>query len=361
MGIKEIGNLRLPVIGQGAGGNDKINDSHRIKIIRAGVELGMTLIDTAEAYQEGYLEEIVGRAIVGLRDKVFISTKFSPIHNDAKGVRKAAEGSLRRLGVDHVDLYQIHWPNPSIHIEETMDALGRLKREGKIKHIGVSNFSLKKFTEAQKVSHEKIESNQLEYNLVERGAEFDFFPYSEKNQILVIAYTPLLVPIKNREFLESLAQKYRKTTRQVILNWLISHKTVVPIPRTLDFKHLRDNAVAADFEMNKEDILEISDIFSPKIIEVLPSQIKVLPSLVETVYTTLEEALKNSANLTPSPFDLAKDVLGDGLLKPVQLIPTLDKSGKYKFDLIGGRLRYWAWVIAHNGQKPIPAYVRENL
>lgn len=359
MQTKKIGKLVVPAIGQGAGGNDKCEDVQRIKVLRLGIELGMVLIDTAEVYQDGHSEEIVGRAISGLRDKVIISTKLSPDHSDARGVKKALEGSLRRLGVDYIDIYQIHWPNPAIPIKETMEALIQLKEESKIIHIGVSNFSLRKFQEAEHASKEKIESNQLEYNLVERGIEDDFLHYSEKKDVLVIAYNPLLKPVKNSGVLESLSKKYNRTTAQIMLNWLASHKTVVPIPKTTSIEHTKENATAYDFKIEVKDLLEIQDVFRPKIVEVQPLKIRVLSSKTEPVYTTIEEALQNNANLKPSPAELAKDIREGGILKPVRLKVSEDPSGRYEYDLIQGRVRYWAWVIAYGKDKPIRACIYE--
>ncbi|PIR87251.1 MAG: aldo/keto reductase [Candidatus Harrisonbacteria bacterium CG10_big_fil_rev_8_21_14_0_10_49_15] len=359
MQTKKIGKLVVPAIGQGAGGNDKCDDIHRIGIIRLGIELGMTLIDTAEVYQDGHSEEVVGKAISGLREKVIISTKVSPEHGDAVGIKKAFEGSLRRLGVDYIDIYQLHWPSPLIPIEETMEALFKLKEEGKVMHVGVSNFSLEKFKEAERAIKGKIESNQLEYNLVERGIEEDFLSYSEENDILVLAYNPSLKPIKNRLILENIGKKYNKTTAQVVLNWLASHKTVVPIPKTLNFDHLKENAAAFDFKMAEDDFKEIQNVFQPKIVEVDPSKIRVLSSKNEPVYTTLEEALKNNANLKPSPVELAKEIVEGGILKPVRVKVSDDAGGWYEYDLIQGRVRYWAWIIAYGKDRPIKVCIYE--
>ena len=359
MKVKKFGNIAVPAIGQGTGGDDVCDESHRIRVLQCGIDLGMTLIDTAETYRKGHADEAVGKAVRGKRDKVFIATKFSPEHNHYEGVIGALEGSLRRLNTDYVDLYQVHWPNPSVPIENTMRAMMDLKDSGKVLHIGVSNFSLRQLIQAQSACSAKIESNQVEYNLLERSIENDLLPYSSQEGIMTIAYNPLLRGKKGAEVLSIIARKYEKHPVQVILNWLISHGTVVAIPRTLSLEHTRENAVAADYELEPRDIAEIDRTFKHGVIEVPTSRIRVLSSNHEPVYVTLREALENRFNLTPSPQELARDILENNILKPVRLRLSIDPNGRYDYDLIQGRVRYWAWIIAHGTDIPIPAYLHE--
>ena len=352
---KEFKEIFLPAIGQGCGGNDVCEDSHRIKVIQHGIELGMTLIDTAESYRNGHSEKIVGKAISGKRDRVFICTKFSPEHHSYNDIIKSLDGSLRRLETDYVDLYQIHWPNPSVPIEETMRALNELQEKGKIRYIGVSNFSLREFDEANELCPEGIFSNQLEYNLFERCIEGDFLPFSERREILTIAYNPLLRGQRGQELLSALSYKYDKNVCQIILNWIVSHKSVVPIPKTLNLKHLKENAFSSDFSLDEEDIDAIDRIFKSEVFQLPTQNVCVIPSDKEIVYVTLEEALENSLRLKPSPIELAAYLSKYEILKPIRV--KKNKDGLY--DLVQGRIRYWAWIIAYGSDLPIPAIMHE--
>ena len=357
MKTKRFGSMVLPAIGQGTGGNDVCDDKQRIRVLQYGIELGMTFIDTAEAYRNGHSEEIVGMAVAHNRDTVFIATKFSPEHNHYEGVMGTLEGSLERLKTHYIDLYQVHWPNPSVPIEETMTALTEAKKSGKVLHIGVSNFPLANFLQAQEVCADKIESNQMEYNLFERGIEEDFLPYSSDNEVMTIAYNPLLRGTRGSDTLRVIATKHNKTTSQVILNWIASHDTVVPIPKSLSLEHTRENALSADFQLEQEDLAELNKVFRREIAEIPTWQIRVQNSDQEPVYTTLEEALENRFNLTPGPRELADDLANNAILKPVRLKPSTDSSGRHSYDLIQGRIRYWAWIIARGPDAPIPAYI----
>jgi diketogulonate reductase-like aldo/keto reductase len=281
---------------------------------------------------------------------------------------KAVEGSLRRLGTDYIDLYQFNWPTPAIPAAETMSALTKLVDQGKIRFVGVSNFTTDEFDEAQSFfDRGRIVSNQLGYNLYHRSIEDDFIPFSENNQITVIAYSPFNegnLPL-NRDkvqFLDNLSQKYNVTNFQIILNWIISHPTLVTIPNTTSFRHAMDNAAAADFNLLEGDIEAINRMFTQEPVLVQTDRIRVIDYDVDDthpIYTTLEDAIENRHNMHPSPVDLAKDITNGNLLKPVELIPTTDTSGRYDYDLIHGRVRFWAWVIAYKGEKPIPAMIQE--
>ena len=349
----------VPAIGQGGGGNDSIDDAHRIKVFQYGFDCGMTLIDTAEAYQNGHSEEVVGKAIAGRREKIFISTKFSADHHAYDAVKRSLEGSLRRLGTDYIDCYQVHWPNPTVPLEETMRALSDAKREGKIRHIGVSNFSRAAFDTAERSCHFSIASNQIEYNLYERGAESDFLPFSEIKHVMVMAYNPLLLGIKGKEFLNNLGEKYNKTPSQIILNWLASHNTVVPIPRTSSIDHTRENAESADFILEEKDKNGIDETFKNPVHLIPTWKIKVIFSDKEQVYCTLEEAKENRFRLAPSPEQLAEDIKNNAILKPIRLRECAFLDSQYEYELLQGRIRYWAWIIAYGPEKPIPAYIND--
>lgn len=375
MKFKTLGNTsqKIPVIGRGTGiggylAKTATYGEKHIRALRLGIDLGMTLIDTAEEYGNGRAEEIVGKAIKGIRDKVFIATKFSPEHNSYNYVLRSAENSLRRLQTDYVDLYQIHWPNPNIPIEETMKAMERLLNEGKIRYIGVCNFSLDELKEAQTaLTNEGIVSIQVEYNLFDRSIEKNILPYCEQKNITTIAYSPLdqgriASGDEKMRVLKSVAAKYGKTAAQVTLKWLLTHQTVIVIPNSTNEKHIVENSSSVDFELLNEDFKEINKIFKQECIYIPSDKIRVFAGGEKNlrVYQTVEDAIANKMGFVPSPRDLSKHIQKGGDIKPIRLIRTNDKSGKYEFDLVEGRIRYWAWVIAHKGRVSIPAYIREN-
>ncbi len=259
MNYKQLGDTRVKIseIGQGTwqyrGG---------VEPLRVGISLGATHIDTAEIYGT---EETVGEAIRSEREKVFLATKVWSNHLHHDELIKAAEGSLRRLDTKTIDLYMIHWPNSNIPIKETMSAMEELVRRGKIKHIGVSNFSLRELKEAQHaLSSEKIVSNQLEYNLQNREIEEELVPYCKKEKITIVAYSPLSrgsFPNNQRGVLDSIAQKYNKTLAQVILNFLTREEHVVAIPKANRSEHVRENCGASGWRLSSEDIREIYENF----------------------------------------------------------------------------------------------------
>lgn len=376
MQYKEIGktHTKISAIGQGCMGiggylsKDFHQDDNQVKALRLGIELGMTVMDTAESYGKGHSEELVGRAIKGIRDKVFIATKVSPEHLSYDALLRSAEGSLRRLKTDYIDLYQVHWPNPKIPISETMRAMERLLKEGKIRHVGVSNFSLMELKEAKEViSEDEIVSVEVEYNLFDRTIENNLLPYCESESIITIAYSPLdqgkiASGDKRIKTLQKIANKYNRTMAQVALNWLISHPSVIAIPKSANPEHIKENAATTDFVLLDEDFREISKIFSQECFYIPVNRIRVILGGQgnRQVYQTVEEAMENKLGFVPSPMDLAQDIQKDEVLKPVRAIRSTDKTGKYDFDLIEGRVRYWAWVIAYNGKKSIPVYIRDN-
>jgi diketogulonate reductase-like aldo/keto reductase len=241
-------------------------DEMAIRALRRGIELGITLIDTAEMYGGGHSEEVVGMAIKGLREKVFIATKVWYTNLRYDDVLRSAEKSLRRLQIDTIDLYQVHWPNPHIPLSETMRAMERLVLDGKVRFIGVSNFSVKLMEEARAaLSKIDIVSNQVEYSLLSREVEDDILPYCEKENITLIAYSPLgrgnILNDPRSKILREVAKKYNKTLVQVALNWLIAKKPVVAIPKAINLSHVEENVNAAGWRLSDEDLELLSRVF----------------------------------------------------------------------------------------------------
>lgn len=345
--------VHIPSIGLGTWGyggfftQDNSRDEEFISLIQQAIDLGMTFIDTAEAYGAGHCEILVGRAIRSRRQNVFLATKVSPEHLSRRDVVAAAEASLRRLGTDWLDVYQIHWPNPRIPLEETFEALTLLCSQGKVRFIGVSNFSAPEIVRAQALCPHRLASIQTEYNLFDRGAETELLPQCQAMDLALIAYSPLdqgksLVGHQRNELLIRIARRHGKSTGQIILNWLASQGPVVPIVRTFNPKHLQENATALDFTLSPEEIQAIADAF--------PYTPKHIP--LDQVLTDH----KGMDTFTPGPDELARDILNGLPLKPIRVTASPDQPGKY--ILVEGKLRYWAFVYAYKGQKPVPALIR---
>ena len=276
MDYKELGKsgVKIPLLGLGTWGIGGFSSKHfggddeAVRALRLGLEMEMRFIDTAEMYGRGHSEEVVARAVTE-RESVFIATKVSGENLSYAHVVRSCESSLKRLQTSYIDLYQVHWPNPSIPIVETMRAMNRLVAEGKVRHVGVSNFSVQQTREAQTaLSKEELVSNQVEYSLLDRSIETELLPFAAKEHITIIAYSPVArgqIPKGGRDgrwqVLEKIAAKYGKTTTQVALNWLIVKDPVVAIPKALRLDHVKENAGAAGWKLNQEDQVALDSAF----------------------------------------------------------------------------------------------------
>jgi len=250
--LSETG-VELPVSGLGTW-----NYTGGIEPLRTGISLGAWFIDTAESYGT---EEVVGRAIQGNRKGVFLATKVSPRHFRQADVMTCADRSLRRLNTDYIDLYQLHWPNYTIPIAETIGAMELLVDRGKVRFIGVSNFHMHDLKNAQKaMTKHKIVSNQVRYNLIDRTIELGLLEYCRQQKITVIAHSPLAsgpsrIMAKDPEgVLEKVARNRSKSAVQVALNWCISTRGLVTIPKANSIDHVKENCAASDFDLSPEEI-----------------------------------------------------------------------------------------------------------
>jgi diketogulonate reductase-like aldo/keto reductase len=221
--------------------------------LRTGIELGASFIDTAESYGT---EPIVGEAIRGIRDRIFLASKVSPRHFRHQDVIKAAECSLKQLQTDYLDLYQLHWPNYTVPIGETMSAMEKLVEMGKVRFIGVSNFTVAELRRAQAIlSKARIVSNQVRYSLVDRSAEQELLPYCEANQISLLAFSPLATGFQNLQgsdpgdTLGQIAKASGKTRAQVALNWCTSHPSVIAIFKADKVEHVCENCCASGWSL----------------------------------------------------------------------------------------------------------------
>jgi diketogulonate reductase-like aldo/keto reductase len=254
MDYKTLGTtqVRLPEIGLGTGAY-----TGGIEPLRAGMENGACFIDTAEIYGS---EEIVGRAIRDCRDRVVLATKVAPRNFRARDLIAAAEGSLQRLQTNYIDIYQLHWPNYRVPIDETMGAMETLADAGKIRFIGVSNFSVGELKSAQaSLTKHKIVSNQLRYSLIERTIENGLLTYCQEAGITVIAFSPLGVRFSQIQsndpegILAQVASRAGKTAAQVALNWLIAKSNVIAIPKASTVSHAIDDCEASGWRLAKDD------------------------------------------------------------------------------------------------------------
>lgn len=358
---KNIGNDKVPAISHGI--TRVRNIEERINTIKCGIELGLTFIDTAELYGNGVSEEVVGKSIKGLRDDIFLSSKFNPTN---KNISESLDKSLKRLKTDYIDLYQIHFSNPSISINKIMNSLSKLVDDGKIRYVGLSNFSLKEFEMAQFTFDKKIVSNQLEYNLLDRSVEDNFIPF--KNDVTLIAYSPLnqgriFHNCEQKKLLNNLSKKYNKTISQIVLRWLVQNKNVIPVIKSENVNRLKENIDCLEFDLEKDDVIKINNLSKDNIKYILPKYI------TKNTYTTINEAIENKLNLIPSPVNLAKTIKEYNLIKPVRIVEykeykdiIYEKHYMFdKYDNMDQVKKYWAWIIAYGDDIPIPVFIMNEL
>lgn len=263
----------IPKIGFGMwkiGGDsypDSSLDSASMTAVRTALEVGYTHFDTAEGYASGHSEELLGRAIRETkteREKLFITTKISPEHLEHDQVLRSCENSLRRIDVEYVDLYLIHWPpRRGMNLEDSFRALNKLVRDGKVKHLGVSNFNLKLLKQAQSLSETPILTDQVPYRLPDRTyVENGVLEYCQQNDILLTAYSP--VKFRNlpvNKTLKAIAEAHAATSFQIALAWLVAQPRVITIPMSYNPQHIRENFAAADIELSEEEFTTLSELY----------------------------------------------------------------------------------------------------
>lgn len=260
---------KVPVIGQGTWmiDGDSTKESRAIETIRQGLEQGMSHIDTAEMYGNGHVEELVGEAIEGRRNKIFLVSKVLPYNASYEGTLKACKRTLKRLKTEWLDLYLLHWPG-SYPIRETMRAMEKLVSDGLVKYIGVSNFDVKDLLEVEQVlQNERIACNQLLYNLLDRGIERQLLPYCNNKGIAVVGYSPFghgtfpsSESVKGK-LLTKIGQKYNRTPRQVALNFLTRHPSTFTIPKTTIQERMKENSGGVGWYLKEDDINAIDRAF----------------------------------------------------------------------------------------------------
>ena len=296
MEYKELGKsgIRISAIGLGTwqwgsrewGWGKSYGKQNVLEAFKKAIEMGINFIDTAEMYGRGKSEKLIAEAIRDRREDVVIATKVSPWHLSYGGVLKAADRSMRRLGVNVIDLYQVHWPNQLIPIRSTMKAMKKLVQDGRVRSVGISNFNLNRTKSVQEaLAPIDLASNQVKYNLFDRGIEGDFLSYAQKEKISIIAYSPLAQGLLTNKYspgtrpgsfvqkingrfsnqnlkrltelsqvLAELGRTHNTTPSQVALNWLVAKNDVVAIPGIKRIEFVIDNAGATDWRLTQEEI-----------------------------------------------------------------------------------------------------------
>jgi len=300
----EAAGVRLSAIGLGTwqfgsrewGYGARYADNDAAEILVRALELGVNLIDSAEMYAFGQSERIVGRALTGRRTGAFVATKILPVVPLSPVVVQRGRASRARLGIDAIDLYQLHWPNPVVPLSQQMDGMRRLLKEGVIRHVGVSNYSLARWQAAERALGQPVLSNQVQYSLVARGPDRDLVPWAKTHDRVVIAYSPLgqgllsgrydetnapsdvragnalflpanlhaAVPLLTA--LREVGAAHDATPAQVALAWVIRHPNVVAIPGASSVGQLEQNVAAADLELSEDEqrrLTAASDAFRP--------------------------------------------------------------------------------------------------
>lgn len=256
----------IAVLGQGTWkmGEDSRRRADEVSALKLGLDLGITLIDTAEMYASGGAEEVVAQAIAGRRDEVFVVSKVLPSNASRAGVQRACENSLKRLRTDRIDLYLLHWPG-SVPLVETVEAFEALKKAGKIRHWGVSNFDTEEMEGLVSVANGgNVQTNQVLYNLVRRGLEFDLAPWSRQRGIPLMAYSPVEQgALARNSRLEAVAARHDATAAQIALAWVMHQEGVVAIPKASSQEHVRQNFAALDIKLTPQDIADLDRAFPP--------------------------------------------------------------------------------------------------
>ena len=333
-------------IGYGTAGKFGTDESH-VDLLKFALDCGITFFDTAENYQNGKSEETIGKAFKNNRDQVFISTKVSPENLNYNNLINAAENSLNRLQTDYIDLYQLHWPNPQVKLSESLDALVELKKQGKIRNIGLSNFTPIDLIHAW-MDYYEIDYMQNEYNLFDRTLETNLIKDCKDNNIKFIAYSPLDKGRQiNDPLLIEIAKKYNKSVVQIILKWITRHEHVIAIPATLSKKYIEENS-KLDFILEEEDIKNINLAYKWNLQYIMPDEIYCAEYKENEFFPSPEfnaEYIKTFSKCSTT---------NHHIMKPIRV--ELNSNNKYVVS--EGKSRYWSWKLAFDSKEPIPCLVR---
>ena len=358
----------MPALGLGTMGfggyfqEDKSDFSRHVELIEVAHSLGIRVLDTAEVYGNGAAEKIIGKVSANIKNSMFIMSKFSPHRTTPSSIQSALEHTLRRIGRDYIDVYQPHWPNPDIDINEIFDCLDKLRDEGKLRYIGVSNFNAAQLTgHASEISPKFL---QCEFNPVNQQQGIELLEHSKKSNGIVVCYSPFqegkLFSSVHVSKLAGIAEDLRCTQAQLYLAWIMSHGRTLPIPKTSNLTRLEENIGSLAVNISQEIKALISKNFELKVNLIKPNIIRPFDksstdNTGRPLLRTLEEAIANTINLSPSPSQIADEINANNghLNKPIKIRSTKDGN----FVLVEGRLRYWGWIISYGWNKPIPSII----
>ena len=264
--LKLASGVSVPRLGLGTwrmGESERLHEQE-VAALKLGIDLGMTLIDTAEMYGDGGAERVVGQAVKGRRDEVFIVSKVLPQNSSRIGVIAACERSLKRLETGHIDLYLLHWRG-AYPLRETLAGFQALFRDGLIKAWGVSNFDVADMEELFALpGGDRSATNQVLYNLARRGIEADLLPWCRERRLPIMAYSPVdQGRILRDRALARIAVRHGASPAQIALAWLLRRKDLMVIPKATDLEHVRENRAALDITLTKADLAELERSFPP--------------------------------------------------------------------------------------------------
>lgn len=264
--LQLTGGHQIPVLGLGTWqiGEAAKNRRDEVNALRRGLDLGITLIDTAEMYGEGGAEQVIAEAIAGRRSEVFLVSKVYPHNASRQGTIAACDRSLKRLKTDYLDLYLLHWRG-SVPLAETLDAFKALQQAGKIRAYGVSNFDVEDMKEATAIRNgQAIATNQVLYNLMRRGIEWDLLPWCRQHSIPIMAYSPVEQGrLLRNPSLRSLAEQRGVSAAQIAIAWLLHQENVIVIPKSSRIEHVEQNRAALDLKLSADELAALDAAFPP--------------------------------------------------------------------------------------------------
>ena len=357
-------NIRVSSLGIGTNGignfqnNSREKTHNRQRIYKFALEKGINLFDTAELYGEGYAEFILGETFKKKRGQIVISSKVNPDNCTNFGLKRSIKESLKRLETDYIDLYQVHWINPFIELEETFTTLEELVLAGYVRVIGVCNFSIPMVTQVSKyLKKVKISSNHIELNLFNQHEVLKNLNFYQENKISVIGYgvlnhLNLNFTKKQQEFLDGLQEEYNKTLSQILIRYFTSFENTILLSRTDNIEHLKNNLNSFDFNLTPKQRQRFYKLFQYKVQNIPIRKIK-----IPNQFTKNFEIFKNQDSLIPSPLIIAQSFVKYNYFKPLKL---LEKNGYYyldSYDFYGELKKYLAWKLLYDFSKPIPAIV----
>lgn len=355
-------------LGFGLGGIFRRVESpqHFMRALEFAIDLGVNHIDSAQNYAAGQSEELIGKLSRAKKQNLLISTKLDTHSYSKILVEGAVDASLRRLKMDEIPLLYLHWPNPSVPLEETLDSLSRLVKIGKVNSVGLSNFSLSQLREARKILGDvPISAIQSEYNLFDRSAENDLIPYCAENSLAFVAYSPLdqgkiLGDSVRLATLDSIAERVGISSAELALAWILRSSAAFVIPSSSNPRRIRSNTLSREIQIDEQTAAEVEKLTRSRVVEIPAGDITVASddSGRRDVMANLEEALSNVMQFSPSPVELAEELAKGATLKPVRVRMSSNSSDGDKYVLTEGRVRYWAHVIHYGLDANVPALLR---